>query len=396
MATVSDILKIPKLRSLKVVAGEKGLYKKIKHVTVMEVPNIGKWMKGNDFVITSLYAVKDDVKKQCNIIRELSELSCSCIAIKVGEYLNEIPKELKDIANECELPLIKIPYELTYIDIIMEAMQLIFQEKNHDSIIQKHIKNIIFDIYKKEKFIVSRGKFLGIDLENNYFGVFTLSFHDNEEVNECNMNCLKRLANEFSKHLTSHKDFDLSTYINVEKNVSIIIQSQFKENIEKILPYMEKEALIQTEHYLKDKKLFIGVGNIENGLKSIKNSYLNSIKAIKAGQIFKEKDKVFFYKDMEIYCVLKEVITECTDPLMNLVLKNIKDRNLLDTLIKYYECNTNLDETSMELFVHKNTVKYRLQKIKEMTGLDVKVHEDSFKLYLAVLANKILLNSTKM
>ncbi|NOH16842.1 PucR family transcriptional regulator [Clostridium cochlearium] len=395
MATVREILAIPKLTNFKVVAGAKGLDKNVRHVTVMEVPNIVKWMKGDDFLITSLYSVKDDVKKQCEIIKDLSNSSCSCVAIKVGEYIEKIPKEIKHIANKCELPLIEIPYELSYIDIIMNVMHLIFEEGDTDSIIQKYIKDIIFDIYEDEKLMVQRGSLLGIDVDRDYFVAFTLKFDENEQINNRHMNCLKRVAKEISKYVTNNKNFGLSPYIEADRSVSIIFQSSLKSNLEKMLPYIEKEALAQVEHYLKGKKLFIGIGNIETNIEGIKNSYFNSIKAIKSGNIFKEKNKVFYYKDMEIYCILKEVIGECTEPLMNLVLKNVKDKDLLDTLIKYYECNANLDETAMELFIHKNTVKYRLQKIKEITGLDVKVHEDSFKLYLAVLANKILLNSTK-
>ncbi|WP_282804301.1 PucR family transcriptional regulator ligand-binding domain-containing protein [Clostridium tetani] len=250
MTTVREILRIPKLAKFKVVAGEKGLDKNIRHVTVMEVPNIVKWMKGDDFVITSLYSVKDDVKKQCDIIKDLSSSSCSCVAIKVGEYIEKIPKEIKHIANKCELPLIEIPYELCYIDIIMNVMHLIFEEGDTDSIMQKYIKDIIFDIYEDEKLMAQRGSLLGIDVNRDYFVAFTLKFDENEEINDSHMNCLKRVAKEISKYVKNNKNFELSPYIDADRSVSIIFQSSLKSNIEKMLPYIEKEALAQVEHYL--------------------------------------------------------------------------------------------------------------------------------------------------
>ena len=52
MAKVSDVLKLPVMRGVRVLAGEAGLSGKVEHVTVMEVPEIRQWLKGNDFLIT--------------------------------------------------------------------------------------------------------------------------------------------------------------------------------------------------------------------------------------------------------------------------------------------------------------------------------------------------------
>ena len=58
MAKVSDVLKLPVMRGVRVLAGAAGLSGKVEHVTVMEVPEIRQWLKGNDFLITSLYSVR--------------------------------------------------------------------------------------------------------------------------------------------------------------------------------------------------------------------------------------------------------------------------------------------------------------------------------------------------
>ena len=68
MVTVQEILSIPALRKLSVIGGEQGLNKRVSYVTVMEVPDIVRWLKGNDFVITSLYAFKDDLREQVRLI----------------------------------------------------------------------------------------------------------------------------------------------------------------------------------------------------------------------------------------------------------------------------------------------------------------------------------------
>ena len=68
MAKVSDLLKLPALRGAKVVAGCSRLDRKVEYVTVMEVPDIKRWLKGNDFLITSFYSVRKSEEEQCRLI----------------------------------------------------------------------------------------------------------------------------------------------------------------------------------------------------------------------------------------------------------------------------------------------------------------------------------------
>lgn len=70
-----------------VLAGESGLLKKVEHVTVMEVPDIKRWLKGNDFLITSFYSVRKSEEAQCRLIEEPADI-CSCIAVKTGQYVD--------------------------------------------------------------------------------------------------------------------------------------------------------------------------------------------------------------------------------------------------------------------------------------------------------------------
>ena len=71
------------------------------------------------------------------------------------------------------------------------------------------------------------------------------------------------------------------------------------------------------------------------------------------------------------------------------VLGAVKNQELLDTLVMYYECGANMERVSDRMYTHKNTVKYRLNRLQELTGLDLRNPDDNFRLYLAVLALKM-------
>ena len=140
MAKVSDVLKLSVMRGVRVVAGEEGLFRKVEHVTVMEVPEIKRWLKGNDFLITSFYSVRKSEEDQCALIRDLAD-TCCCIAVKTGQYVKTVAESVKRAADEVGLPVLEIPGELAYIDIIVNVMNLIFEEEGNSEILEKYVKD---------------------------------------------------------------------------------------------------------------------------------------------------------------------------------------------------------------------------------------------------------------
>lgn len=128
MAKVSDLLRLPAFRGIHVLSGENGLQRKVEHVTVMEVPDIKRWLKGNDFLITSFYSVRKSEEAQCRLIEDLAD-TCCCVAVKTGQYVNVISERVKETADRCSLPLLEIPFKTPYIDLLMNVMNLILKRK---------------------------------------------------------------------------------------------------------------------------------------------------------------------------------------------------------------------------------------------------------------------------
>jgi Sugar diacid utilization regulator len=389
MISVKNILQLPALKSLEIVAGQSGIENKVGYVTVMEVPDIIRWLQGNDFLITSLYSVREDVKVQCSLIEELSKSSCSCVAIKTGQYVKDISEELKQTADECGLPLIKIPYDVPYIDIIMTIMTSILEEKNMDAIIEKYIKDVIFDSYDDESLMIERGRPLGILVEENFYISMNFSFPKGFEPNQKDMDNLVRAGKTLAHFTSHHSEISYDALLFMKNHISVIFESLSREAIIKSLSFIEKEALKQLQYYLPDIPIKVGFGTIEKNLQGIKHTYFNSLKAIRTGNLFQPEERVYYYEDMEMYCILNNIITDDTKEFSHKILNKITSKEIRNTLNAYYECNANIEKTAERLYMHKNTIKYRLLKIQEMTGLDIKNNDENFKLYLAVLIDKI-------
>lgn len=123
MFSVEQALTIAPLTQSKVVAGGEGLDRIIKNITIMEVPDLLQWLKGNDFVITSLFCIKDDPRAQVKLVQDMASSGCAALAIKSDRYVKTIPPEMIDAANSLSFPLLDIPKDITYIDIINPLME---------------------------------------------------------------------------------------------------------------------------------------------------------------------------------------------------------------------------------------------------------------------------------
>lgn len=129
--TVSDALKIGALSSCKLIAGKKGLNRKISYIDTMEVPNIQPWLKKNLLLITTGYSIKDDPEALSRLIVDLKKIGAAGLAIKT-RFLGDISRETIRLADETAVPLIEIPKEVPTVEITMPLMKAIVDEHYHN------------------------------------------------------------------------------------------------------------------------------------------------------------------------------------------------------------------------------------------------------------------------
>jgi purine catabolism regulator len=121
--SVKDAMQIGGLVKCKVVAGEKGLHKTIDYITVMEVPDVIRWLKGNDLLLTSLYPIKDDEEAIGQLVQQLHAVGSSALAIKTERYVKQIPAAIIEAGNRLDFPIIEIDDEVSYLDIMTPLME---------------------------------------------------------------------------------------------------------------------------------------------------------------------------------------------------------------------------------------------------------------------------------
>ncbi|WP_164716678.1 PucR family transcriptional regulator [Paenibacillus whitsoniae] len=114
--TVEEALTIYPLSHAKLVAGHQGVNRMLRSVNVMDAPDAGDWIKTGEMLLTTAYAMKDQLDIALSLLRMLDERGGAGLGIKVGRYWSAIPQELFDEANRLHIPILELPFEFTFSD----------------------------------------------------------------------------------------------------------------------------------------------------------------------------------------------------------------------------------------------------------------------------------------
>jgi purine catabolism regulator len=132
---------------------------------------------------------------------------------------------------------------------------------------------------------------------------------------------------------------------------------------------------------------------------NLRKSYKEAKKALEIGELFMGGNKVFLYSELGIYRLLfmidkkEEVIEFCTDTIGSLLEYDKKnDDNLCNCLEVFLVNNGNIAKTSKDLYVHPNTLAYRLKKISVVLGKDINDSKTRFNLYFALMIKKLFID----
>lgn len=198
-------------------------------------------------------------------------------------------------------------------------------------------------------------------------------------------------AMEIVKGLFSSRTKDFITAVD-EK--SIILVQELREGDD----YEEVE---QTAKMLRDmlnteamSSVRIAYGTIVGEIRQVSRSYKEAKMALDVGKIFYMEKSIIAYNTLGI----GRLIYQLPIPLCKMFIKEIFDNKspddfdeeTLTTINKFFENNLNVSETSRQLYIHRNTLVYRLDKLQKSTGLDLRVFEDAITFKIALMVVKYM------
>ena len=181
--------------------------------------------------------------------------------------------------------------------------------------------------------------------------------------------------------------------INISEQ-DIVVVREVAENIEG--DELEAMAFSMLNEIAKEHsvKVQIGISSVVENLKNLANAYKEARIALEVGKVFDIERPVMSYENLGIGRLIYQLPTTLCEIFLQEVFKKGSleslDRETLMTVQSFFENNLNVSETSRKLFVHRNTLVYRLEKIRKLTGLDLREFDHAVTFKVALMVKKYL------
>ena len=241
------------------------------------------------------------------------------------------------------------------------------------------IKNLLLDNLLLVD-IYNRAKKLHIDTEVKRV-IFII-----ETKHEKDTNALDNVRN-----LLGNRTRDFVTAVD-EKNIIVVKELEPNDGHTELEKIAENMYTLLKEDGEED--VLIAYGTVVNDIKEVSKSYKEAKLALDVGKIFLSERSVIAYSALGI----GRLIYQLPIPLCKMFIREIFegkspddfDEETLTTINKFFENNLNVSETSRQLYIHRNTLVYRLDKLQKSTGLDLRVFEDAITFKIALMVVKYM------
>ncbi len=276
------------------------------------------------------------------------------------------PEQIKNYAQ-----LVKMAAEL-----VLEQSFLLERVQWRQRLQSEIVNQIISDEDLNTEWVKDRARFLGINLEQPRFAL-VIKPSDNTDLT--NQKLIRSIQYEMNKN-------DL---IGVTFNNEIVVlkASSVSESIKELTPSLHRLLKVS------GSKIIIGTGGLAESVKEVKLSFQQAKSAVFVGSKIQPNNPFYHYEDFRLEVMLAKVGQE--EPDKNIfsfyqrLLDEGKKGDLVDTLEAFIEENGELNKIAERLYIHRNTLRYRLDRIEELTGKDPRNIKDIIVLFTAKLLHDI-------
>ncbi len=404
--TVGNILDINILKGAKLIAGKKGLSRSVSSVTVGEVPDIADWLRGGEVVLSTLYAVSEDPIAQLQFVEKIIKKGAAALLIKPERFVQSLEKKIVKAAESADFALIEVPTEVRWTDVVREIYDTIIRTEVEMRMKGDLIDDILAGDFKPDD-ILRRASYLGADLADGCLAMMLdiddfrdiikerrLSEQDVQTLKREMFNAINWIVSGYSKKsMVGLKSDDVIVFLAPPDGFSG--KQAFSEAAEKLA----RNMLDTFKARMKGMTLSVGMGRYYDDPSDLAKSFNEARTAMDIMRRLGRSDQVTRFDDVGIYKILLRVLEQEPAELDTLYNESIAPLSVYDkkhnselirTLEVFLNNNRNLNETAAELFTHRHTIRYRLERIKELSGLDANRSDDLEKLSLGLKAARLL------
>ncbi|WP_297487969.1 PucR family transcriptional regulator [uncultured Cetobacterium sp.] len=375
-----DLFNIESFKQAKLISGEEGAYKEISWPYIKTTDSIRKWVNGKEL----LFILYDNENSNLyDLLKEAINKNLSGIVILTNFTEEIITNDLIELSNKHKFPLFLLPWNIKLLNLTQEIILAIQKYSTKNLEAQKIFRELL---NSDKNYYKNLNKFYNINICNyNFLGIFEDKDNENIEnfYNHYFDIILKQL---FLKNFIKKDEIIYFTYSN---RIVFLI---FIDNIEKANKIRTIIENILKKFILKYKNLYLAFSKINKNNVFLKHIFDETEEALNIGKNNKNSNQIIYYENIGIYKIFIEMINNenikkhCFENINVLLEYDLKNNtNLFETLKVYFNNNRHLVNTSNELYIHRNTLIYRLNIIKTLLKKDLNNALENLELYNSIL-----------
>lgn len=367
---------------LKLLAGQEGCSNTISWVHMIEDTTIIQQLWGKELVVTTGHGFQSE-KELFMLIKYLIKYNSVGLIINIGKYIFEIPSTIIDYCNEQEFPLLTIPWEVHLADLIKDfCMRCLYSEKE-----DRELSKLFQEILTNNQIIEEARPQLmrAFDVDGD-FQVILIKVEGSD-----NFNAIERRKLAFQIELCFEKIDSSYAFFWYDEYFVLIVNNLKEDELKVIINKMHKRS----KKRIDDKRVYLGIGSQMKDLGHVYLSYKRAKAAVLMAMQFKLS--IVFFEDMGVYQILfsiedKQILIEMYHRLLQpLIDYDQKHHGELEKTLFYYLIYGESQLTmAKNLYMHRNTINYRMNKIKELLNCQLDTFEEKVPYMLSYYIKKVL------
>ncbi|MDO5388406.1 MAG: helix-turn-helix domain-containing protein [Clostridia bacterium] len=393
-----DLLNIKEIRSgIKLVAGEVGIHRNVRWIyfaDCMQCLDEGidpaELIHGEELVIITNKSLTDYDDKITDMIKSMFPKNIAALVINEGQISENIIK----YCNDVELPLYELSVNLHLIDFTQIICKVLVEEESKINSRERILTSILYSEQPDTDDIVKQANYLGVNLSGPYrIAIMKIcnkmsgEYSDEGYLIEMRRNIKKQVENEFRLH-------GLGKML-IHSQINHIVVMFPSELFSKDLVISIFNNIIKKVHSRYNVVIKTGIGSAYEYIEELKNSYREANNTLQIIKIAENEENVYFYEDIGIYSIISQVkngkfLDDYAASRIGKLIEAdiIQEGELLKTLETYINCNCNANAAAEILYIHRNTMRYRLDKIKKILGSNINDLSVCLELKLAIIIKK--------
>ena len=402
---VSDVIKLESLKSMKLIGGQGGIENSVEWIYIAEcfadpLESV-KWIQGGELIFITGLSLKGDMELLIDFIKGIVNKKGAGLIVNVGPYIDEIPLKIKDVADELELPLFELPWETKLSEVSQEVSHAIIMSRIEENSLSHFLGNILFSDGELSGNVIEKAAYFGYNLEGecsicvidiDKFELYLKSNNLNDEasISKLKINFRKIVQDILEKH-------GLKVPL-IDKDDAVIIFIKSEVNLMSRLERAIKEIQEVISSRIKGLSCSVGIGNSYNDIRMMKQSLKEAELAIDSTKCKGLDNTITKYKDIGIYGLLfnidnKEILENYYFSILGPILEigqKTKDISSIEILETYLNENCNITSTAEKLYLHRNTLKYRINKIEELLNINLHDFDHCMKIKMALYIKSMI------